>query len=110
MVLLPEDAHGISGSAAGRDGFWLHRCLVTPGVEHHGVDAAHLVGTRRPRRAQTARLAGHTRRTMRRHHLAGAWQVWSVVRVPSVAAEDRWQLHCERLTAKRNPGEQSPAG
>jgi transposase len=35
-------------------------------------------------------------------HAAGAKKVWRVVRVPSVAAEDRRQLHRELWTTKRD--------
>ena len=35
-------------------------------------------------------------------HAAGTKKVWSVVRVPSVAEEDRRQLHRELLTTQRD--------
>jgi transposase len=37
---------------------------------------------------------------MRLRHVAGERKVWSVVRVPSIGAEDGRQLHRELLTAK----------
>jgi transposase len=40
-------------------------------------------------------------RTMLRRHTAGEKKGWSVVRVPSVADEDRRQLPRELLTTKR---------
>jgi transposase len=40
--------------------------------------------------------------TMRRRHAAGEKQVWRVVRVPSVAEEDRRQLHRALSTTKRD--------
>jgi hypothetical protein len=54
---LPEAARGMSGSAAGREGLWLHRFCVSQGVEHAVVAAASRAVQRRSRRAQTARLA-----------------------------------------------------
>ena len=33
---LPADARVVSCYEAGRDGFWLHRCLVSQGVENFG--------------------------------------------------------------------------
>ena len=40
--------------------------------------------------------------TMLLRHRAGERKVWSVVRVPSVEEEDRWQLHRELTTAKQD--------
>src|SRR5262245_7807094 len=72
---LPEDTLGIPCDEAGRDGVWLHRWLVPPGVAHCGVDSSSLAGQRRHRRAQTERLAGPTVRPMRLRHAAGERQV-----------------------------------
>ena len=38
---------------AGRDGFWLHRCLLSEGVEHIVVDSASIEVNRRSKRAKT---------------------------------------------------------
>jgi transposase len=43
---------------AGLDGFWLHRLLVSEGVESHVVDPASITTSRRHRRAKTDRLDG----------------------------------------------------
>jgi transposase len=98
---LPEEARGVRGSEAGRDGFWLHRFFVSQGREHAVVDAARLEGNRRSRRAKTDRLEVPKRLTMLLRHTAGAKKVWRGVRVPSGAAEDRRPLHRERRTTKR---------
>jgi transposase len=99
---LPEDARVVSCYEAGRDGFWLHRCLVASGVENLVVDSASIEVNRRHRRAKTDRLDVHKLLTMLLRHMAGERKVWSVVRVPSVADEDRRQLHRELLTTKRD--------
>ena len=99
---LPEEVRVVSGDEAGRDGFWLHRFLATHGVETCVVDSASIDVNRRHRRAKTDRLDVHTRLTMLLRHVAGERKVWSVVRVPSVDAEDGRQLHRELLTAKRD--------
>jgi transposase len=65
------------------------------------VAAARIAVTRRARRAKTARLDVHKRRTRRRRHAAGAKQVWSVVRVPSGVDADRRQRHRALLTTQR---------
>jgi hypothetical protein len=82
----------LRGDEVGRDGCGLHRFVGTQGVAHQGVDAVSLEEHRRYR-PKPARLEGHPLLTMLRRHIAGARQVWSVGRVPSVAEEDRRQLH-----------------
>jgi transposase len=99
---LPHDARVVSCYEAGRDGFWLHRCLVASGVENLVVDSASIEVNRRHRRAKTDRLDVHKLLTMLLRHVAGERKVWSVVRVPSIADEDRRQLHRELLTTKRD--------
>ena len=99
---LPEEARVVSCYEAGRDGFWLHRFLVSQGVENAVVDSASIEVNRRYRRAKTDRLDVHKLLTMLLRHAAGEKKVWSVVRVPSVAEEDRRQLHRELLTTKRD--------
>jgi transposase len=66
------------------------------------VDSASIEVNRRYRRAKTDRLDVHKLLTMLLRHAAGEKKVWSVVRVPSVAEEDRRQLHRELLTTKRD--------
>jgi len=99
---LPEDARVLSCYEAGRDGFWLHRCLVAQSVENLVVASSSIEGQRRKRRAKTDRLDVHKLLTMWLRHHAGEQTVWSVVHVPSVADEDRRQLHRELLTTKRD--------
>src|SRR5262249_10680777 len=97
---LPEDARVVSCYEAGRDGFWLHRSLVAHDVENLVIDSASIEVNRRQRRAKTDRLDVHKLLTMLLRHTAGEKKVWSVVRVPSVAEEDRRQLHRDLTTAK----------
>jgi transposase len=99
---VPEAARGVSGSEAGRDGFWLHRALVAQGVAKVVVESSSLEVKRHYRRAKTARLEVPKLLTMLRRHAAGERKVWSVVHVPSADEEDRRQLHREPLTATRD--------
>jgi transposase len=97
---LPESARVLSCYEAGRDGFWLHRYLVTEGIENLVVDSASIEVPRRKRRAKTDRLdLGKLLRMLIRFDW-GEEKVWSVVRVPSVEAEDWRHLHRE-LSALR---------
>ncbi len=99
---LPEEARVVSCYEAGRESFWLHRCLVAHGVENLVVDSASIEVNRRQRRAKTDRLDVHKLLTMLMRHWAGEQKVWSVVRVPSGVEEDRRQLHRELMAAKRD--------
>ena len=92
----------VSWYEAGRDGFWLHRWLETQGVTSHVVDSASIEVSRRGRRAKSDRLdVGKLLQQLVRYW-AGERKVWSVVHVPTEAAEDARQLHRELLTAKRD--------
>jgi len=66
------------------------------------VDSTSIEVNRRQRRAKTDRIDVHKWLTILLRHLAGEQKVWSVVRVPSVEDEDRWQLHRELPTAMRD--------
>jgi transposase len=98
----PEEAPVISGYEAGRDGCWRPRGFVTQGVAHCVVASASLAGNRRHWRAKTDRLEVQKWRTMLLRHAAGARQVWSMVRVPSVEEEDRRQLPRAFATAPQD--------
>jgi transposase len=99
---VPEAARVVSGSEAGRAGFWLHRALVAQGVAHVVVESSRLEVTRHYRRAKTDRLDVDKLLTMLMRQAAGARTLWSVGHVPSGAEEDRRPLHRELLTAKRD--------
>ena len=99
---LPEEARGISCYEAGRDGFWLHRWLVTQGVVNCVVDSSSIEVNRRHRRAKTDRLDVQKLLTMLLRHTAGERKVWRIVRVPSGEAEDRRQLHRALTTVQRD--------
>jgi transposase len=97
---LPERCRVLSCYEAGRDGFWLHRCLMSQGIENLVVDSASIEVNRRAKRAKTDRLdAGKLARMLVRYD-SGEKKVWSVVHVPSVEAEDRRHLHRELATLK----------
>ena len=99
--------HGLSESAtvfscyeAGRDGFWLHRALLSEGIENIVVDPSSVAVDRRARRAKTDRLDAEK---LLRHLIRFQEdpQEWRVVRVPSVEDEDERHLHRELSRLKR---------
>jgi len=89
---------------SGRDGFWLHRCLVSSGIDNVVVDSSSIEVNRRKRRAKTDRIDGeHLLVKLMRYH-AGERGGWSALRVPSVAEEDARRLHRELERLKRERG------
>jgi transposase len=98
---LPGDAAVVSCYEAGRDGFWLHRYLASVGVANRVVDSSSIEVKRRARRAKTDRLDVQQLLSMLVRVEHGERKVWSVVRVPSPADEDRRQLHRELGTLTR---------
>jgi transposase len=90
---VPQTAGVMSCYEAGRDGFWLHRYLVSQEIENLVVDSASIEVNRRARRAKTDRLDVKKLLTMLIRYDSGEQKVWSVVQVPSVAAEDSRHLH-----------------
>lgn len=97
---LAADAPVVSCFEAGRDGFWLDRYLAAQGISNIVVDSASIEVQRRKRRRKTDRLdVGKLLSMLMRWH-QGEAKVWSVVQVPSVADEDRRQLHRDLLEMK----------
>jgi len=97
---LPETARVKSCYEAGRDGFWLHRYLVSKGVQNLIVDSASIEVNRRARRAKTDRLDAAKLSSMLIRYCNGEKKVWSVVHVPSVEVEDQRHLHRQMLAFK----------
>jgi transposase len=90
---LTDDAPVLSCYEAGRDGFWLHRYLTARGIGNLVVDSASIEVKRRQKRVKSDRLDGIKLVNMLIRYHGGERRVWSVVWVPSVAAEDQRQLH-----------------
>lgn len=84
---------------AGLDGFWIHRALEAAGwITSHVVDAASIAVSRRQRRAKTDRIDGETLLRTLMAWMRGEPRVCSMVRVPTVADEDRRHIGRERKT------------
>ncbi len=90
----------VSCYEAGRDGFWLHRCLTAQGVTNVVVDPTSIERDRRAKTVKTDRVDAQ-----RLVQLLVDW--WEgrkrlrIVRVPSVAEEDARQADRELATSKR---------
>ena len=98
---LPETALVISCYEAGREGFWLHRFLQAQGLTNHVVDSSSIEVNRRKRRAKSDGLDVRKLLSMLMRYAHGERQVWRVVKVPSVDAEDHRHLHRDLETLKQ---------
>ncbi len=92
---LPHEAKVVSCYEAGRDGFWLHRYLLSVGVDNRVVDSSSIQVERRKRRAKTDHLDVQKLLKLLIREQQGEPKVWSVVHVPSEQAENDRQLHRE---------------
>jgi transposase len=99
---VSEDAPVLSCYEAGRDAFWPHRALTRMGVQNIVVDSSSIEVNRRARRAKSDKLdVVKLGEQLIRYH-AGEKRVWSVVRVPTPAQEDRRQMQRELMTTRRD--------
>jgi len=100
---LASGTRVVSCYEAGREAFWLHRFLRSQGIENLIVDSSSIEVPQKRRRAKTDRLDLAGLCDLLARHLAGsAKPVWSIVRVPTEAEEDRRHLHRELKTAKQD--------
>ncbi len=86
----------VSVYEAGLDGFWIHRALVSEGLESHVVDAASIATSRRKRRVKTDRVDGETLVRTLLAYKRGEPRVCAMVRVPTPEQEDRRRVGRER--------------
>ena len=101
---MPATASVCSCYEAGRDGFWLHRYLLSRGIANRIVDSSSIEVNRRRRRTKTDRLDAGKLVTMLIRAESGELKVWSVVNVPTSDEEDRRHVHRELLFARRDRG------
>jgi len=90
---------------AGRDGFWLHRCLLSYGIENVVVDSSSIKVDQRARRMKTDRLDVKSLHGQLIRYVRGDDDVWRVVRVPAAADEDRRRLYRERERLIKEQGQ-----
>jgi transposase len=100
-VGLPETAPVVSCYEAGREGFWLHRFLQAQGITNQVVDSSSIEVNRRKRRAKSDALDVRKLLSMLMRYHHGERQVWRVVNVPSMEAEDHRHLHRDLETLKQ---------
>jgi len=84
---LPAETRIVSCYEAGRDGFWIHRALLTRGIANRVVDSSSIDVKRRHRRMKTDRIDAVKLVHMLVRACAGEAAVWSEVHVPTLAVE-----------------------
>jgi len=102
---LPADCPVVSCYEAGRDGFWLQRCLLAHGVQNLVVDSSSIEVNRRKRHAKSDRLDVEKLLGMLLRYVSGETKLWSVVQAPTPEEEVARQLHRELLTLQRQATE-----
>lgn len=81
---------------AGRDGFWLHRFLISHGIVNYVLEPTSILVNRRARRVKTDRLDAEGMLRVLAAYLRGDHKVCSMVRVPTPDEEDAKRIHRER--------------
>jgi transposase len=97
---LDDDAPVVSCYEAGRDGFWIHRGLVSLGIESHIVEPASIEVNRKKRRAKTDRIDAQKIVLALLRFKAGDRFACRMIRVPDADAEDARQLNREMRIVK----------
>lgn len=98
---LARDCAVYSCYEAGRDGFWIHRCLDGLSVQNLVVDPASIEINRRRRHLKTDRIdAEKLVRMLMRYWLHNEKTLWRVAVVPSSADEDQRRIHRENERIK----------
>jgi transposase len=93
---LPGEARVVCCFEAGRDGHWIYRWLESEGFEVLEVDSSSIETARGRKHVKTDRVdVEKLLDLLIRHYCLGLRQAFSVVRVPSVAAEAGQRLHRE---------------
>ena len=97
---LDADCPVVSCYEAGRDGFWVHRCLVAMDIESHIVEPASIEVNRKKRRAKTDRIDAQKIVNALMRFKAGDALACRMNRVPDPEAEDARHLNREMKTIK----------
>ena len=92
---LPDDCKVVSCYEAGRQGFWVHRCLIAMSIHNFIVEPTSMLVNRKARRAKTDRLdaVGIVKHLMR--YTGGDMTACRMIRIPDADQEDARQLSRE---------------
>lgn len=94
---LPADCRVVSGYEAGRDGFWIHRWLVSKGIDNKVMDPASIEVRRGGKNRKTDRIdAEKLHDVLERKIIFGQKRAFSEVVVPSEETEAEMRICRER--------------
>lgn len=98
---VPESARVVSCYEAGRDGFWLHRFLLSQGVENVVMDSSSIEVNRRHRRAKTDGVDVEKLLSLLIRFERGEKKVFGVAHAPTPEQEDERHLARELESLKQ---------
>jgi transposase len=100
---LPVSARVVSCYEAGRDGFWLHRFLLSEGVSNVVTDSASIEVSRRSRRVKTDTVDAEKLLSSLIRFERGEKKVFGVAHAPTPEQEDErhWARELESLKRER---------
>jgi transposase len=98
---VPESARVVSCYEAGREGFWLHRFLLSEGVENLVVDSSSIEVNRRHRRAKTDGMDVEKLLSLLIRYERGEKKVFGVAQAPTPKQEDERHLARELESLKQ---------
>lgn len=98
---VPESARVVSCYEAGRDGFWLHRFLLSEGVENVVMDSSSIEVNRRHRRAKTDGVDVEKLLSLLIRYERGEKKVFGVAHAPTPEQEDERHLARELESLKQ---------
>jgi len=98
---VPESARVVSCYEAGRDGFWLHRFLLSEGVENVIMDSSSIEVNRRHRRAKTDGVDVEKLLSLLIRYERGEKKVFGVAHAPTPEQEDERHLARELESLKQ---------
>lgn len=92
---LPENCEVVSCYEAGRQGFWVHRCLIAMSIKNSIVEPASMLVNRKARRAKTDRLdvVAIVKHLVR--YASGDQTSCRMIRIPDIDQEDARHLSRE---------------
>lgn len=94
-LALPGDAPVVCCFEAGRDGHWIHRWLSSEGFEVLEIDSSSIEAARGRKHVKSDRVDVEKLLDLLMRYCLGFRRAFSVVRVPSEAAEAAQRLHRE---------------
>lgn len=97
---LPATSQVVSCYEAGRDGFWIHRLLVSRGIENKVIDSSSIKVNRKARRAKSDNIDALAMLRQLIIYMRGEDKL-QIARVPSEEEEDRRRMHRERGRLKK---------